>query len=263
MTTYWILSHSKWTKSIIATFSSKPKISTLSSATVLGRDQVPSNDPHLTAKMCMFIVMRKDGTPFDTTSVSEEDILEICVTLGHAHPLGVIWHLATESVALFHMTEEMQWASCGAVKAMELWDEPVAVQVMAPSEHHIEAYIAVAGGDLSKLWSPPSKGEGDPHSPTGNPDLGGTTLCHLQAELGDLADQELQQLMEDLHLEITLCELHTSPAFLNQLVGENFQGVVILMGMTWRSPFQEGGWVPPRQPSPSPAPAWPGGGWAL
>ena len=30
------------------------------------------------------------------------------------------------------------------------------------------------------------------------------------------------------------------PAILNQLLGENLQGVVILMGMTRRSPFQEG-----------------------
>ena len=83
-------------------------MSTSSSATALGRDQVPSDDPHLKAKMCIFMVTRKDGTPFDATSVLEEDILEICVTLGHAHPLGVLWYLATESVALFCMTEEMQ-----------------------------------------------------------------------------------------------------------------------------------------------------------
>ena len=102
-------------------------MSASSSATALGRDQVPSNDLHLKAKMCIFTVMRKDGTLFDGTSVLEEDILEICVTLGHAHPLGVLWHSATESVALFCMTEEMQQASHSAVKAMELQDEPIAI----------------------------------------------------------------------------------------------------------------------------------------
>ena len=80
---------------------------TSSSATALDRDQVLSDDPHLKAKMCMFILMQKDGTPFDATSVLEEDILEICVTLGHTHPLGVLWYLAMGSVALFHKTEEM------------------------------------------------------------------------------------------------------------------------------------------------------------
>ena len=107
-------------KSIIVTFSLKPKMSTSSSATALGRDPVPTDDPHLKAKMCMFILMQNDGTPFDATSVLGEDILEICATLGHTHPLDVLWYLATESVALFHMTEEMQQVSHGAIKAMEL-----------------------------------------------------------------------------------------------------------------------------------------------
>ena len=83
-------------------------MSTLSSATALGRDQIPSDDPHLKTKICIFIVTRKGGTLLNITSVSEEDMVEICVTLGHTHPLGVLWYLATESVALFCMTEEMQ-----------------------------------------------------------------------------------------------------------------------------------------------------------
>ena len=102
-------------------------MSTSSSATALGRDQVPSNDPHLKTKICIFIVTRKDGTLLDVTSVSEEDIIEICVTLGHTHPLGVLWYLAMELIALFHTTEEMQLASSSAIKAMELQDEPIAI----------------------------------------------------------------------------------------------------------------------------------------
>ena len=65
-------------------------MSTSSSATALGRDQVPSNDPHLKNKICVLIVTRKDGTLFDVTSVTEEDIMEICMTWGHTHPLGVL-----------------------------------------------------------------------------------------------------------------------------------------------------------------------------
>ena len=139
----------------------------------------------------------------------EEDILEICVTLGHTHSLGVLWYSAMESVALFHMAEEMQWASCSAIKAIDLRDEPVVIWVMAPLEHNIEVYIAIAGGDHSKPWSLPSEEEGDPNSPTGNLYLGGTTPHYLQVELGNLLDEKLQQLMEDLHQEIAPCELHT------------------------------------------------------
>ena len=81
---------------------------TSSSATALGRDQVPSDDPHLKTRICIFIVTRKDGTTLNVTSVSEEDIIKKCVTVGHTHPLGVLWYLAMESVALFHTTEEIQ-----------------------------------------------------------------------------------------------------------------------------------------------------------
>ena len=73
-------------------------------------------------------------------------------------------------------------------KGNRLWDEPIAIQVMAPLEHHVEVYIAIVGGGHSKPWSLPSEGEGNPNSPTGNPHLGGNTLHCLQAELGDLAD---------------------------------------------------------------------------
>ena len=65
-------------------------MSTLSSATASGRDPVPTDNPTLKARMCMFIMMCKDGTPFDVTSITEEDIMQLCMTLGHIHPLGVL-----------------------------------------------------------------------------------------------------------------------------------------------------------------------------
>ena len=83
-------------------------MSTSSSATALGRHQVLSDDSHLKTRICIFIVTRKDGTPLNVTSVSEEDILEICVTLEHTHPFDVLWYSVTESVALFPTTVEMQ-----------------------------------------------------------------------------------------------------------------------------------------------------------
>ena len=52
--------------------------------------------------------MQKDCTLFDVTSVLEEDIVQLCMTLGHTHPLGVLPFSAMELVALFHTAEEMQ-----------------------------------------------------------------------------------------------------------------------------------------------------------
>ena len=65
-------------------------MSTSSSPTASGRDPVPTDDPTLKARMCVFIITCKDGTPFDVTSITEEDIVQICMMLGHIHPLGVL-----------------------------------------------------------------------------------------------------------------------------------------------------------------------------
>ena len=137
VTTSWILS--QMSKNIIATFSYKLEMSTSSSATALGRDPVPMDDPTLKARMFVFIVMCKDGTLFDVTSVMEEDIVQLCMTL------GALRYLATELVALFFMVEEMQWASHGAIKVTELCDEPIAIKIVALTEPHISAYITVGG----------------------------------------------------------------------------------------------------------------------
>ena len=51
--------------------------------------------------MFIFVLTKRDGTPFGASSVLEEDIVEICARLGHTHPFGVLHYLATESIALF------------------------------------------------------------------------------------------------------------------------------------------------------------------
>ena len=70
--------------------------------------------------MCVFIVTHKDGTLFEVSSITEEDIVQLCMVLGHIHPLGVLHYSATDLAGLFHMEEEMLQASHGAIKAMEL-----------------------------------------------------------------------------------------------------------------------------------------------
>ena len=65
-------------------------MSTSSKATASGRDPIPTDNPTLKAGMCIFIVMHKDGTPFEVTSIMEEDVVQFCMMLGHIHPLGVL-----------------------------------------------------------------------------------------------------------------------------------------------------------------------------
>ena len=167
---------------------------------------------------------KKDGTLFDVTSIQEEDIMEICVWLGHTHLLGVLHYTMRESIILFQSVDVMESAMHGAIKAMVLYNEPIAVGATNPSKTHLKAYMTTVGGE-------------EPHLPPGNPHPGGGTPHHLQVELGDLADLELCQLLEDLCGEVTLCELNAPPEALHQCLGETQLGTGILMQMTRRSPF--------------------------
>ena len=196
-------------------------------------------NPNLKSRMCLFIITWKDGTQFNATSVTKEDIIEMCIKLGHTHLLGVLHYSVIESVAVFCSTEEMQHATCGAIKAMELQEEAIAIQAVAPLETHVKAYIIAVGGDSSKLQSSPSEEEGEPHSPHDNPHPSGEMSHHLQAELGNLANHELCQLVEDL-CQITLCELNAPPAALYQCLGDTHQAAGMPKKATRRSPFQEG-----------------------
>ena len=64
---------------------------------------------------------------------------------------------------------------------MEFWGEAITVRAMAPLEAHVTAYIAMS------CKSPPNREKELQTSPHQTPPSGGT-LCHLQAELGDLDD---------------------------------------------------------------------------
>ena len=145
---------------------------------------------------------------------------------------------------------------------MELQDKAIAIRAVTTSETHIKGYVLAVGGDPSKPQSPPSEGEGEPHSPLNNPHPSGETPHHVQVELGNLIDHELCQLMEDLCQEITLCELNAPPRSPPPTPGghplgsgnpsEDEQEVTFLRG---------GGWVPPGQTSPSPVSTQPDGWW--
>ena len=184
---------------------------TTSSATASARDCVPFNETYLQNHMCNLILTKRDGTPVDVTSVMEQDIIEICIRLGQTHPMGVLHFSVMESVVLFQLVDEMQHATHGAIKAMVLHEEAIAIRTSAPSETHMRAYITAVDGKPSRTQAPPLEGEGEPHSPIKNPYLGGEAPHHYQADLGDLADQELHQLMEDLHREVALHVLNEPP----------------------------------------------------
>ena len=99
--------------------------------------------------MCVLVLTRSNVTPFDATSIQEEDIMELCIQLGQTHPKGVLQYLAGESVILFHSMDEMLVTACGVVKAMALHEEPIRLRMSPPSAAHARAYIVVRHGEPS------------------------------------------------------------------------------------------------------------------
>ena len=62
-------------------------MSTTSTATALvAQDQIPSDEVDFLNHICILVLTRGDGTLFDATSIQEEDIVEICIQLGHTLP---------------------------------------------------------------------------------------------------------------------------------------------------------------------------------
>ena len=163
---------------------------------------------------------------------SEEDIIEICIMKGHTHPLGVLCYSAMELVVLFHSPDKLQCATCRIIKMTKFWGEAITVRAMAPLEAHVTAYIVTS-------CTHPSNRERELHTPPQQTPPSGGTPHHLQVELGDLADHELHQLMEDLMQEVCNVKYMHPPAIPLQMSGYANQAVESLRRMTRRSPFQE------------------------
>ena len=79
----------------------------------------------------------------DASSISEEDIVGICVQKSHTHPLGVLWYLAAESVILFGTMEDLNQANHTLLDVTELHDEAITVQTMALLEAHVATFTSV------------------------------------------------------------------------------------------------------------------------
>ena len=157
-----------------------------------------SNGADLCNCMCVLVLTKKDGTLFDVTSILEEDIIKICIQLGHTHPVGVLCYSVTELIMLFQSVDKMQLTTHGAIKAMTLHEEAIAIWASLPSGAHVRAYLAIANGEPLGTLCQTLDREGDPQLSPSNCNPGGRTPCHLQVNLGNLGDDELWQLLEDL-----------------------------------------------------------------
>ena len=127
----------------------------------------------------------------DASSISEEDIVEICITKCHTCPLGVLCYLPMESIILFSTVEDLNCVNCGLADVMELQCNAITVVTLAPTEAHIASF--------NMVWhSKPTLGDGELHTPPQQTPPSEGTLHRLQVELGDFNDNELRQLIKDL-----------------------------------------------------------------
>ena len=203
-------------------------MSITSSATATRDWEVPSpNSYHY--RLLLIIITKGDGTPIDASSILEEDIIEICVW----RALCVLQYSVAESVILVTNLEDVNCIHCNLPDVMELHDEAVTVQTMAPAEAHIAASTA--------MWhSNQTTGDGELHTPPYQTPPSKETPHCLHTQLGDLNDSELHQLVKDLMQEIAKCKLIAPPATPLHMTGHIHWAVERLRKMTGRSPFQEG-----------------------
>ena len=156
-------------------------------------------------KLLVVSITKGDGTPLDASSITEEDIVEVYVRRAHTRPLGVLQYSVVESVILFRNVADVSRTHCILLDVMEFRDEAIMVQTMAPIEAQVTAF--------QSMWhlNPPT-GEGDLHTPPYQTPPNKETLHHIHAQLGDLNDSELQQLVRDLLQEIAQHELTVPPS---------------------------------------------------
>ena len=103
----------------------------------------------------------------------------------------MLQYSTADSVVLFANLKDVHQAHHTLLDVMELCNEAIMVRTIAPAEAHIATFTS--------MWhSNPTTGDGEPHTPPYQTPPSEETPCCLHAQLGDLNDSELQQLVKDL-----------------------------------------------------------------
>ena len=117
--------------------------------------------------------------------------MELCIRRAHTHLLGVLQYSAVDSVVFFNNVTDVNRTQQVLPDVPEFCNEAIATWTMAPMQAHVTAFI--------EMWhSNPATGEGELHTPLYRTPPNKETPCHIHAQLGDLNDNELRQLVRDL-----------------------------------------------------------------
>ena len=180
-------------------------MSVTSSATV-SRDREVQSPDSVQDKLLVVSITKRDGTLLDASSILEEDIVELCVRRVHTHPLGVLQYSMADSVVMFSNVAAVNHTQHVLLEVTEFCDEAITTWTMALVQAHITAFI--------KMWcSNPAAGEGELHTPPYQTPPNKETPHCIHAQLGDLNDHELRQLIRDLSQEIAQCKSTVPPIY--------------------------------------------------
>ena len=143
-----------------------PTMSTTSTMTAsVAKDQILNNEVDIPNHICILVLTRGDGTPFDVTSIHEENIIEICVWVGYTHPKGVLQYCSSQ---ISHVISFHRWYasdSAWVIKAMTFHEEAIKGRTSPPSATHVRAYMAVMEQEPSGAQCPTPDREGNPQQP--------------------------------------------------------------------------------------------------
>ena len=206
-----------------------PDMSVTSSTTVSQDREVQSPDP-LPDKLLVVSIAKRDGTLLDASSISEEDIVELCIGRAHTHPLGVLRYSAADSVVFLSSATDVNCTQCALLDVTEFGDEAVAIWTMAPTEVQITTFQA--------MWClNPTAGAGEAHTLPYRTPPNEETPRRMHAQLGDLNDDELQQLVRICHRRLHNVNQQYPPAIPLQGTGHVLRAMWYQKRVTRRSPF--------------------------
>ena len=178
--------------------------------------------------------------------------MEFCVRKVHARPLGVLRFSAADSVVFFTSIADVNCTQQALLDVTEFRDEAIAIRTMAPTEAQVTAF--------QTMWhSNTATGIGESRTPPYHTPPNEETPCRIHAQLGDLNDNELQQLVRDLSQEIVQRETIAPPSYPPPRDWAHPAGNPVIEEDDQEVTFTRGGRVPTGpQPQPvSPAPAGP------
>ena len=180
-------------------------MSVTSSTTISQDREVQSPDP-LLDKLLVVSIAKTDGTPLDASSILEEDIVELCVGRAHTCPLGVLRYSVADSVVFLSRATDVNHTQHALLDVTEFGDEAIAIRTMAPTEVQITTFQV--------MWHlNPTAGAGEAHTLPYRTPPNEETPRRIHAQLGDLNDDELRQLMRDLSQEIVQHESTVPPSY--------------------------------------------------